>query len=546
MDFSASRNVTQSIKLSDADWMQSRHLIPFSHLSHIIYTQTRSISYFLFQVIIETIVTMKMYGFENRHTATAASAAYARALEGATEAKNTSSDKLYSQRKEYIENRQYVESRDQGPETYNREEMDYRLTAGVDSEAKNLLENILNLDTEVTEATAAVYHYFETKKVDDDISPSDRATAVILSIKQQLLRGNAKPAYQFLETAKSVLPILLEEREEIGLQMEENIFKDGDAQKPEDHEQDDVRSVSEQSQAIFQFLDDGAATQLEDHVELNVSDDMEQKPNVTPDGIYGNGPIEFEDPSQAPNTDEMDLEFVENFDLAYSEFLFYHPNLVAKNPKLLKNLRIYKLQKMLDYNETLERANLGKLNVTFEEKKATEESMQMELKDAVKSKAARQTHLQSEVNNINWKTKQLQAKLRWKLFSLSEDRSKRQSTLREQYKDIPEATGRHDLIRLIPDGPHSQKLETTVKASLIAQGSPQPHEMTTKKLDQLRKLQVENSVMNSEILIVSQKLDRLRQEAEKLQWVESTLMELDPVAVHKFKKRFEKTEGVKL
>jgi len=455
-----------------------------------------------------------------------------------------------------------------------------------DIEAKNLLLRILRLDTEVTEAAAAVYHYFETKTVDDELSPSGRAIEVIHSIKDELRKGNSKPAYQFLETAKSVLPILLEEA---GLELEANIFsKDSEdsiiftshsAAFSEDahSKHDDMRSISEQTAAIFQFLD---GTQSVGRVERGSEDPVGTKifgtgdsngnifrileenkdgPSVTPDGKYlaqtpkerfrivGN-PTDYEDLSyfHAPNVDDMDLEFVENFDLAYSEFLFHHPKLVAKNPELLKNLRIYKLQKLLEHNEILERTGSGKLHATIEEKGVAEESMHLKLKDAIRKKAAHQTFLQSEVNNINWNTKQVQTKLHWKVLKYSEDRAKRQSKLQEQFKQIPQAKTRQDLIKLIPEGPHSKKLETAIKASFIAEGSSQPDVLSSKQEDQLRKIQIENSVVNSEILMWNQKLSHLRKEAKKLEWVQSTLMELDPVTMHKFKKKIEKNGGIKL
>jgi len=552
-------------------------------------------------------------------TASATSAAYAKALGTATKAAKASIAKYHAQKgvshlsirtqrdkvieatlptRGFNDERQADETRDQPIDLCDREETsqgDIVHTIPVNKmrdddeqrdqelfsrnlEAKNLLQSIVNLDTEVTEAAAAVYHYFETKAVDDEVSPGARAVEVIHSIKEALRKGNSKPAYQFLETAKSVLPILLEEREEAGIQLEENIFsKDSEDSVPvpidlcdhQDQDQDDMRSISEQTAAIFQFLDDSniiatgeRTSQSKDPDGTNFSSNMENNGNIfrileereeealeyTADGIYSGDAGDFEDPSRfnAPNVDEMDLEFVENFDLAYSEFLFYHPKLVAKNPELLKNLRIYKLQKYLEYNEVLERANVNKLHSMFEEKTVIEESMQVKLKDAVRKKAARQTLLQAEVNQINWNTKQIQSKLRWKLFRYSEDRAKRQSKLREQFTQIPQARSRQDLIRLIPDGPHSKKLENAIKASFIAEGSPQPPPiLSPKKADQLRKIQVENSVINSEMLIVNQKFDRLRREARKLEWVQTTLKELDPAALYKFKKRFAKNEGIK-
>ena len=582
---------------------------------------------------------MGMVGFAERHqvidasipTAAATSSAYARALEGATVTTKASIAKFYPRQnktsspyevKEAILPHQFHDDEEEFEDTRDqRIHCDERMTTGADrdghavhtvpvnkivsptnrvtynqdDEAKYLLQSILNLETDVSEAAAAIYHYFETKTVDDEVSSRGRATQVIHSIKDELRKGNSKPAYQFLETAKSVLPILLEEQEKLGLELEDKIFsKDSEDSVHVIHvltsysdsfsysQHDDMRSISEQTAAIFQFLDaaksfgtGGSGRCSEDPDGANISRTSESNSNIfrileeqedvpaltalTPDGLYtmqpkkelhgivGN-PTDLEDPSNfnAPDVDEMDLEFVENFDLAFSEFLFYHPKLVAKNPELAKNLRIYKLQKFLEYNEVLEKTNLGKLNTVMEEKRVDEEAMHLKLKDAMRKKAARQTFLEAEVNGINWNTKQVQSKLRWKLLKYSEDRAKRQSKLREQFAQIPLGKTRQHLIRLIPEGPHSKKLETAIKASFIAEGSRQPDELSVKQGNQLRKIQVENSVMNSEILMLNQKLAHLQKESKKLEWVQSTLVELDQMTMQKFKKKFEKNEGVKV
>jgi hypothetical protein len=604
--------------------------------------------------MIKTIMeSMGMVGFGERHqvidastpTAAVTSSAYARALEGATATTKASIAKLYPRQNktsqssmnvhrgscanpyeviEAILPHQFRDDEEEFEDTRDQPmHCDERMSTGADrdghavrtapvnklvsptnhgtysqdDEAKHLLQSILNLDLDVSESAAAIYHYFETKKVDDEVSSRGRATQVIHSIKDELRKGNSKPAYQFLETAKSVLPILLEEKEKLGLELEDNIFsKDSEdsvhvihiltsySESFSNSQHDEVRSISEQTAAIFQFLDDaksfgtvGSERSSEDPDGANISRTSESNSNIfrileeqeevpaltalTPDGLYtmqpkkqlhgivGHSTADLDDPSNfnAPDVDEMDLEFVENFDLAFSEFLLYHPKLVAKNPKLAKNLRIYKLQKFLEYNEVLERTNLGKLNTVMEEKVADEETMHLKLKDAMRKKAARQIFLEAEVNGINWNTKLVQSKLRWKLLKYSEDRAKRQSKLREQFAQIPLGKTRQDLIRLIPEGPHSKKLQTAIKASFIAEGSrPQPDELSVKQGNQLRKIQVENSVMNSEILMLNQKLALLQKESKKLEWVQSTLVELDPMTMQKFKKKFEKNEGVKV
>jgi len=458
-----------------------------------------------------------------------------------------------------------------------------------DIEANRLLQNILHLDTDVTEATAAVYHYFETKKVDDEMTARGRSRKVVRHIKEELKKGNSKPAYQFLETARTVLPVLEEERHidvEAGLRLEADIFSEDseDAAVPvreagtEKRTQDDgARSISDQTAAIFEYLEttkpndgcnekqvtkDPMGSKHDGHAEsssniFRVLEESEENGRIKREVIHivedetrtVLGQYSDLDELQnfnASNVEDMDLEFVENFDLAYSEFLYYHPRLVAKSPEMMQNLRIYKLQKLLEYNEVLERKNAEKLDSMNIEKRMIEEAMQLELKDAIRKKAALQTFMQSEVNNVNLKTKQIQTKLRWKVLKYSEDRAKRQVKLREQFETIPHVKTRREMLPLIPDGLYNKKLETAIKASFIAEGSPVPDMLSASQEDQLREIQVENSMINSEIAMLNKRLANLRSEANKLEWVQPTLMEMNPATMHKLKEKIEKQEGVSL
>jgi len=454
-----------------------------------------------------------------------------------------------------------------------------------DIEAKHLIKSITNLDTEVTEGTAAVYHYLENKTIEDKMTSSGRARKVMGHIKNELRKGNSKPAYQFLEMAKAVLPVL---QEEAGIKIEANIFSNDDNDDDDDNDNDNdnddddnggnshvpplkqQRSISDQTAAIFHFLDglgnDDTQSIERDPVsscenlcnEINLVSATEESNSKIFQILEENEeiltsmghprehmgePIGRSDHS----VDDMDLEFVEHFDLAYSEFLFYHPKLVAKNPNLMKNLRIFKLQKMLEYNEITEMNLTAKLDLINEDKRDTEESMHYLLKEAIRKKAARQTYLQSEVNGIHWSTKKAQTRLRWKLLKYSEDRAKRQFKLREQFKSIPQVKTRQELIPLIPEGPNGKKLKNTIKASFIAEGSSNtPDMLSLKQEEQLREIEVENTAVNTEIAMLNQKLTHLRIEANKLNWVPSILVRLDEGTMYKLKEKFEKKEGVVL
>jgi hypothetical protein len=240
---------------------------------------------------------------------------------------------------------------------------------------------------------------------------------------------------------------------------------------------------------------------------------------------------------------EMDLEFVESFDYAYNEFIAGHPTLMLRNPDMIRNLRIYKLQKLLEYNELLERNLLGKLNNLQGEKLKMEETMQLQLREAARKKAARQTFLQSELNNLGWSTKRLEAQLRWKSLEYSQDRAKRQFVLRQKFKSIPRAKTRKELFQMIPTGPEGRQLRDVIDAAQHAEGS-KPYMLSPKQEDRLRKLQVENSVMSAEKATLSRRLAALQMEAKKFTWVESILVKLDESTLFNLKQKFQKREGL--
>lgn len=422
-----------------------------------------------------------------------------------------------------------------------------------DYEAKHLIKNIIDLNSEVTEATAAVYYYFKTKTIEDEMTPSGRAHEVIQYIKSELRNGNSMPAYQFLETAKAVIPAL---QEEAGLKLEADILSDNGSDNssitiPSLQHQP---SITDQAAAIFQFLDDAKnnidskSTNSRDPVDSNTLYENLTDGNDLSYNIFRR--MEQNNQQKLISTDgsvsEMDLEFVGHFDSAFSEFLFYHPKLVAKNPTLIKNLRIYKLQKLLQHNDVIEQNFMAKLDSSNDNKKDAEEAMHNQLKEALKKKAARQTYLQSEVNGTNWSTKKIQSDLRWKLFMYSEGRAKRQIKLLEQFERIPEVKTRKEMIQLIPARPCGTKLQNTIKASLIAEGSSERNSLSSKQEEQLRELQIENPVVKAEIEILQQKLDRLQNEANKSNWVSSALVKIDKDTILQLKKRFEEKEGIVL
>ncbi|KAG7364080.1 hypothetical protein IV203_037282 [Nitzschia inconspicua] len=505
-----------------------------------------------------------------------------------------------------------------------------------EGEISKLYRKIANLGTDVIEATAAVYHYLETKSLDDEMTVVGRSNTVLRYIKKAAERGNTQPAYKFLETAKAVAEVLddqeLEDDDDSNPAMI-RMLKDADEQQSVSDRSFALTRLLEETGSlngggsVFRILDEDevihhpidhckynsknepAGINIWDPDDFGCDDDCfptELLPSCSPrtqatlkagksrksgtdleyfsdkyvpeakstaeeseDGpkwttkdlnsyrqeaeYYPNGGrISSSFGSQLDLTDlphmhaidaNMDLEFVEHFDNAFNDFLAAHPQFVTDHPDVVHNLRILKLQQLLEHNDALERDLTAKIESAQSTKEHMEENMQSQLKEAARKKAARQTFLQSELNNLSWSTKRVQAQLRWKILQYSVDRAKRQFKMRQQFKAIPEANTRQDLVSFIPDGVEGSLLKDVVQESLKAQGS-KPYMLSAKQEDQLREYQSGNSVMSAELSMLTKKLTDLQMEAKKYAWVESILLRLDEGTMLKLKSKFQKKEGV--
>jgi hypothetical protein len=240
----------------------------------------------------------------------------------------------------------------------------------------------------------------------------------------------------------------------------------------------------------------------------------------------------------------MDLEFVEYFDMAFNEFIAAHPEFLNDHPDLVHNLRILKLQKLLEYNDSLECDLKGRIERLQKDKECMEESMHNQLKDAARKKAARQTFLQSDLNSLSWSTKRVHAQLRWKFLQYSGDRAKRQFKMRQQFKAIPQAHTRQDLMALIPEDVEGNRFKDAVQDTREESNS---YILSTEEEDQLfREYQAENSVMSAELATLTKKVSVLQMEAKKYAWVESVLLRLDEGTLYKLKAKFQKKEGISI
>lgn len=240
--------------------------------------------------------------------------------------------------------------------------------------------------------------------------------------------------------------------------------------------------------------------------------------------------------------EEIDLEFVEQYDSAFNEFVAANPHFLINNPDLVHNLRVTKLQKCLERGDELEEELKRKIADLRLRKSETELYYQRQLKEASRKKAAREIQLKSSLDEFKLETKVMQGKLNWDLLLSSQSRVQKLYDLRQHLKATETPLSWEELLKMLPDdGPDAQAIRDAVLAPSLSRGT------TTKEQENdLRQFQVDNAFLNAEVSVLLKKLAYQKLAAKKHAWVETVLLRLDPKAIRKLKSRYQKKLGVPL
>jgi hypothetical protein len=267
-----------------------------------------------------------------------------------------------------------------------------------------------------------------------------------------------------------------------------------------------------------------------------------EKPTYTDSLLQVDGHVYY-DPSQ-PNAfdEELDLEFVEQYDTAFNEFVATYPNFLINNPDLVHNLRVTKLQKCLERGDEIE----GELNQKIEDLRLQKSDMELyyqrQLKDASRMKAAREIQLKSSLDEFRNDAKVMEARLTWDLLLSSQTRVQKLYDLRQQIKLSETPTTWEELLKMLPDdGPDAQAIRDAVLAPSLSSGTT-----TVEQENDLRQFQVDNAFLNAEVSVLMKKLAYQKLAAKKHAWVETVLLRMDPKAIRKLKARYQKKLGVAL
>jgi hypothetical protein len=239
------------------------------------------------------------------------------------------------------------------------------------------------------------------------------------------------------------------------------------------------------------------------------------------------------------NEMEIDLDFVEEYDIAFHEFLSRHPRFLISNPTLVHHIRVIKLQKLLDGQSRLEKSIEQQLDKIMDIKRSTELGWQEQLRDAAGKKAARETHLQSFLSNVHFTTKCMEAQWTWHIICDAQHCIKKEHLLKMRLQQ--QQVGDHplDLLSALPEGPDFDDLRNAMLA-------PAGQTLSEEQEKDMRQFQVDNAFLAAEVAVLKKKLAYQKATTKRHAWVESVLLRMDERSLRKLKNRFQKRVGVPL
>jgi hypothetical protein len=247
--------------------------------------------------------------------------------------------------------------------------------------------------------------------------------------------------------------------------------------------------------------------------------------------------------------EEIDLDFVAKFDTAFNAFLDAYPAFFDGTSDLIQNLKVAKLQRILEVSYQTEAELEAHLDSPSELKTSIEAEFQNKLKEASRKKAERSIQLQAEMNHINKQRRVMEGVLTWDMVQLSVKRACKLHKIKVELDsrdklhkiqrglDRKEPETREFLLSTMPDDPGMDDLRKALRAA-------PKDSFGTKQKKELQHFQVDNAFLSAEVKVLQERILSIKEEAKKLEWVDATLLKLDTKKLKKLKTRYQKKIGV--
>jgi hypothetical protein len=233
--------------------------------------------------------------------------------------------------------------------------------------------------------------------------------------------------------------------------------------------------------------------------------------------------------------EEIDMNYVTEYELAFNEFVFENPQFMIHNPDLLHNLRVFKLQKSLEMAYGAESELTYQLEASQAKKLEMTTSYHQKLREASRNKAAREIHLQQELNTIQQATRVMEGRLTWQMIAKSEARTKKYVQMQQNL--ALRTIDADDLLSLLPDQPEMQAIREAATA-------PAGEYLSEEQEKDLRQFQVDNAFLSAEATVLEKKLAYQVAAAKKYAWVDSVFLLMDAKKLKRLKNRYQKKLGV--
>jgi hypothetical protein len=234
--------------------------------------------------------------------------------------------------------------------------------------------------------------------------------------------------------------------------------------------------------------------------------------------------------------EEIDMNYVTEYELAFNEFVFENPQFMIQNPDLLHNLRVFKLQKSLEMAYGAESELTYQLETSQAKKLEMTTSYHEKLREASRNKAAREIHLQQELNTIQQATRVMEGRLTWQMIAKSEARTKKYVQM-QQHLALRSIDDDDDVLSLLPDQPEMQAIREAATA-------PSGEYLSEEQEKDLRQFQVDNAFLSAEATVLEKKLAYQVAAAKKYAWVDSVFLLMDAKKLKRLKNRYQKKLGV--
>ena len=148
------------------------------------------------------------------------------------------------------------------------------------------------------------------------------------------------------------------------------------------------------------------------------------------------------------------------------------------------------------------------------------------------------------------KTHFKKAQVTWKIVNSVEAKTKKQYIIRQAHKtkrdnylkdNLSGVPTREEGLQLLPHDEEGIKLRAAISAERRFMSY---YEKEISEKEEVRKFQVENAFMTSEVALLKKRLSHLQTSSKRLSWVDSLLLRLDKMDMAKLKKAFTNKLGV--